>query len=169
MFAQKEKQQTCIQTRAQTDSEGQTDVFERRNEGKVHQLRANQRENSDFNGGFDVLAGVETGRQHFNHNQTDQAEGIGNQRILGHLRVVQRKFTVHEQGRNQRERQHGKADGGRQGQQHTQAQPPVEQAGKLLGILTGCVFGQGRQQNCTECHAQNAGRQFHQSVGVIHP
>ena len=81
-----------IQTRAQTDSEGQTDVFERRNEGKVHQLRANQRENSDLNGGFDVLARVETGSQHFNHNQTDQAEGIGNQRILGHLRVVQRKI-----------------------------------------------------------------------------
>ena len=41
VFAQKEKQQTCIQTRAQTDSEGQADVFERRNEGEVHQLRAN--------------------------------------------------------------------------------------------------------------------------------
>ena len=145
MFAQKEKQQACIQTRAQTNSEGQTDVFERRNEGKVHQLRANQRENSDLNGGFDVLAGVEAGCQHFNHNQPDQAEGIGNQSVLGHLRIVQRKLTVHEQGRNQRERQHGKADGGRQGQQHAQAQTPVEQAGKLLGILTGGVFGQSRQ------------------------
>ena len=169
VFAQEVKQQTCVQTRTQTDGEGQSDVFERRNEGEVHQLRANQRENGDLNGSFDILARVETGCQHFNHNHPDQAEGVGNERLFSHLCGVQRKLTIHEQSCNQRESQHGKTDRGRQRQQHAQAQTPVEQVGKLFGILTGSVFGQGRQQDRAECHTQNTGRQFHQSVGKIYP
>ena len=89
--------------------------------------------------------------------------------MLRHLRVKQRKFSVHKQRRHQRERQYRQPDRRRQGQQHTQAQTPVEQSGKLLCILIGCMLGQSRQQNRTERRTQNTAGQLHQAVGVIHP
>ena len=68
MFAQQVKQQSRIDTRAQTDGKRKPDVFQRADKGKVHQLRANEREDGDFDRRFDVLPCIETGCQHFNHD-----------------------------------------------------------------------------------------------------
>ena len=162
-------EQRGVQACAEADGEREADVFERHDEGKVHDLGNNQREHGDFHRRFDVLFGIKGGREHLDHNLADNAEGAGHQRVFGHHRVVGGEAFVDEHGGDQRVGEHGQPQRGGRGQQATQPQPPVEQFGKLARVAPERVFGQGGQQDGAEGDAEHAGGQFGEAVGVIHP
>ena len=88
---------------------------------------------------------------------------------MRHLCIVHAELAVHKQRGHQWETQHGQPHRGRKNQQQAQAQAPVEQGGKFRLAVGGGVFGKVGQQDGGQCRADNAGRQLHQAVGIIHP
>ncbi|MNZ74757.1 hypothetical protein D3C78_932170 [compost metagenome] len=88
---------------------------------------------------------------------------------MGHERVVGAELAVLEERHREGFGQQGQGQGAGQHQQEAQAQAPVEQLRVGMAVVAGVGLGQGRQQDGAQGHAQHAGRQLHQAIGVIHP
>ena len=144
-------------------------MLQRADKRQVHQLGHDQRNDSNPHRRFNVLAGVEARRQHLHHNDAHQPDAVGDQRPLGHRRIMGGELTVLEQGNRQRPGEDRQRHGARQRQQEAQAQTPVHQAAVFILVAAGDGFRQRWQQDSTQRHTQHAGRELHQTVGVVHP
>ena len=169
VLAQLIVEQAGVEARPQADRQREARVFERHDQDEVHQLGRDQRDDRDFHRRADVLARIETRRQHFHQYQADESDAVGKQRAARHPHILDTELAVVKQSADQRHCQQRQRHGSRQRQQQSQAQTPVEQAAVLLGGITRVILGQTRQQDGAQRHPQHAGREFHQPVGVIQP
>ncbi|MCY1423384.1 hypothetical protein D9M71_390940 [compost metagenome] len=145
LFTQLIEEQPRIEAGAGADGERQARVSQRTNQQQVEQLSDDQRENCDFHRRADVLLRIKARRQHFNHDNPEQPDGIGDQRTLGHGRIMGIELTILEQGNRQRLGQNPQRQGARQYQHEAQTQAPIEDARVFVAILAGVGLGQGRQ------------------------
>ena len=144
-------------------------MLERGHQHDVQQLRDHQHHDGDAHRRAHVLAGVEARRQHLDRHQADQASAVADQRQgdLRHVAVLE--SAVVEQGGDQRLGEHQQRDRSRHGQQHDQAQAPVEHGGIALGVVAGPGAGQLRHQHHAQRDAQHGRRKLHQPVGIAEP
>ena len=136
----------------------QPGMGQRADQHQVEQLGRDQGEDGDLYRRADVLLGIEARRQHLDHDDAEQPDGISHQRMLGHQRIMCIELPVLEQRHCQRLGQDPQGQCARQYQDEAQAQPPIEDARVFLAILAGIGARQRRQQNGAEGHAQHTGR-----------
>ena len=96
LFAQLVQQQPGVQAGAQANGQRQPGVLERNNKHQIHHLSAAQGDHGNAHRGFHVLPGVKPRRQHLDQNQPNQANRVGNQRLLGHCHIVGVELAIHE-------------------------------------------------------------------------
>ncbi|KFB72842.1 MAG: hypothetical protein AW09_001940 [Candidatus Accumulibacter phosphatis] len=136
---------------------------------QVQYLRDEKGQQGDPDRSADVLAGIKAGCQHFDQNQAEQPNTVGDQCVARPEHVVGGESAMMEQGGDQRHGENAERQGRWRRQQKGQPQAPVEQSGIFLVPLCGMAFGQRGKQNGAECGAEHAGRKFHQAVGIIKP
>ena len=158
-----------VEAGAQADGEGEPGVLERPDEGEVHELGENERDDADLHRRADVLARVEPGREDLHEDHADQADAISNHGLAGHPGVFRREATVVEECSNQRNGEHRERGRGRHREQDREAQAPVEELGVFRMICGGVVFRETGQEDRAERDAQHARRKFHQAIGVVEP
>jgi len=142
---------------------------QRTDEHQVEQLRDDQREDRDLHRRADVLLGVEPRRQHFDHDNPKQTDRVSDQRALSHQGIVCVELPVLEQRHRQWLGEDSQGQRARQHQHEAQAQAPIENARVFMAVLARVSTRQRRQQNRAQGHAEDAGRQLHQAIGVVHP
>ncbi|MNL32987.1 hypothetical protein D3C87_1548730 [compost metagenome] len=114
LFTQLIEEQPCIEAGAGADGERQARVSQRTDQQQVEQLSDDQRENCDFYRRADVLLRIKARREHFDHDNSEQTDGIGDQRALSHGRIMGIKLAVLEQRNRQRFGQNPQREGARQ-------------------------------------------------------
>ena len=136
---------------------------------QVEQLGDDQHHDGDLDGRADVLAGVVARRQHLDGHQAHQACAVADQRQgdLAHVAVLQR--TAVEQRGHQRLGKSEQAHGARHGQQHHQAQPPVQHGRVALRVVGRLGSGQLGGEHHAQRHAQQRRRKLHEPVGIEQP
>ncbi|TXT23018.1 MAG: hypothetical protein FD134_2328 [Gallionellaceae bacterium] len=95
-------------------------------EQRIHRLGGEQRDDRNLYRRPDVLPRVETGGKYFYQNDADQADAVTGQCLPRHQHVARGKLAMLEEGCQQRHGDHAERQRGRQREQESQAQAPVQ-------------------------------------------
>ncbi len=144
-------------------------MLEKRHQGQVQQLRDHQHHHRDLHRRADVLAGVKARRQHLDRHQPDQAGAVTHERRGGLIHIPVGEGAVVVERGDQRLGKGQQRHRTRHGQQHHDAQAPVQHGGILFGVVGGFGRRQLRHQHHADRHPQHGGRELHQAVRVSQP
>ena len=140
-----------------------------RHQSHIEQLRDDQHHHGNFYGRADVLAGVITGRQHLDGHQPQQTGPIPNQGDGDLAYVAVEQGAVVEQRGHQRRGKGEQCHRSGHGQQHHDAQTPVEHGRITLRVTRGLGGGKLGRQHHAQRYAQQRGGKLHQPVGIKQP
>src|SRR5688500_18061460 len=103
-------EQPGIQTGSQADGEGEAGVTQGTDEGQVHELGGDERNNAYLYRSHDVLSCIEAGGEDLYKDHAYQPDTVGDQRPLGHPRIIHAEAAVLEEHRNERQGQDRERD-----------------------------------------------------------
>ena len=144
-------------------------MVDERHQNGVEDLGDDQHHDGNLDRGAHILAGVVAGRQHLDGYQAQQARPIASQRHgnLPHIGVCQ--LAVVEQGGHQgfgkSEQRHGTGHG----QQHHDAQTPVQHGRVFLRVPRRFGGSELGGEHHAQSHTQQGRGEFHQPIGIKQP
>ena len=144
-------------------------MTEARHEHHVEQLSQHQHHDRHLDRRADVLARIEAGGKDLHAHQAHQADAVAHQRAHRLRHVGGGEGAVVVQHRDQRCGKHQQGHRARQCQQQHQAQAPVDQFRVGVGIVHRLRSRQLRQQHHPQRHAEQRGRELHQTVCIREP
>ncbi|MNP33079.1 hypothetical protein D3C76_1262950 [compost metagenome] len=97
LLAQLIEEQPGIEAGPGTDGKRKAGMGQRADQEQVEQLGDHQGKNRNLYWRADVLLRIKARRQHFDHDNPEQTDRIGNQSTLGHGRIMGIELTILEQ------------------------------------------------------------------------
>ena len=144
-------------------------MIQRPDQDQVEYHIGTHADHGDLHWGLHVLAGKVARRQHLDQHEGHHPHRIGTQRVGRLNHVALGHGTIMKQRGNQWLGQQQQRQGCRHANQQYHAHGPVQGGGKGLGVFTGMLTGQGRQDHRPDSDTEGTQGQLGQPVGVVQP